>query len=64
MTDIGDSIFGYAHVDTETSVEEIIAEEQSEVEGEFEASQVIGDTKTVGFIAIDTILSKGNIAGT
>lgn len=52
----GDSLFGYAYVDDSLSTEDMVAAEQSEVSDEFEASQVIGDTDSVEFLAVDSII--------
>ena len=57
MTDTDDGM-GYAYVDESLSTEDMIAAEQSEVSDEFEASQVIGDTDSVEFLAVDDIIGN------
>ena len=58
MTDTDDDSMGYAHVDDSTSVEEMVSKEQSEVNGEFESAQVIGDTSSIGFSPVDKIIGN------
>ena len=55
MTDTDDSV-GYAHVDETISTEEMIAAEGAECDGEFESDQIIGDTDSVEFLAVDSII--------